>query len=85
MAKENIEDLSTKILRRRRRFVLGLNITFIVIMMFNLVLIGMSITDQERELQFIYFFPFLAYLGIILPMNMGVKKINGELAKRNKK
>ena len=83
MAKENIEDLSTKILRRRKRIVLVLTITFIVLMVINLVLIGTSIGNSDKDLQFTYFLPFFLFLGIILPMNLGVRKINEELAKRN--
>jgi len=83
MATERIEDLSTKILLRRKRIVLVLTVIFIVLMAVNLVFIGRSLTDEGRAFQFSYLLPFFIFLGIILPMNMGVKKINEELAKRN--
>ena len=83
MAKEKIEDLSTKILLRRKRIVLVLTIIFIVLMAVNLVFIGRSLTNEDRTFQFSFLLPFFLFIGIILPMNMGVKKINEELAKRN--
>ena len=83
MAKENIEDLSIKILKRRKRIVLVLTITFILIIAVNLVFIGASIGNEDRDLQFSYFIPMLFFVGIIIPMNLGVKKINKELIRRN--
>jgi len=83
MAKENIEELSIKILKRRKRIVLVLTITFIVIIAVNLVFIVASIGNEDRDLQFSYFIPMFLFVGIIIPMNMGVKKINKELARRN--
>ena len=83
MAKENIKDLSTKILRRRKRIVLVLTITFIVLMAVNLVYIGMTLTNKDDDFQFNYLMPFFLFVAIIVPMNIGVKKINDELAKRN--
>lgn len=85
MAKENIEELSIKILKRRKRIVLVLTITFIVIIAVNLVFIGASIGNEARDLQISYFIPMFLFIGIIIPMNLGVKKINEELARRNDK
>jgi uncharacterized membrane protein len=82
MATERIEDLSSKILLRRKKIVLVLTVIFIVLMAVNLVFIGRSLTDEGRAFQFSYLLPFFLFLGIILPMNFGVKKINEELAKR---
>ena len=85
MAEENLEELSVKILKRRKLIVLVLTITFILIIAVNLVFIGESIGNEDRDLKFSYFMPMLLFVGIIIPMNLGVKKINKELAKRNDK
>ena len=85
MVKERVEDLSTKILHRRKRIVLALTIIFIVLMAVNLVFIGKALTNEDRDFQFSYLLPFFLFLGIILPMNIGVKRINEELAKRKDK
>jgi len=85
MAKENIEDLSTKILLRRKKIVIGLTIIFIVVMVVNLVFIGASLTNKDKDLEFTYFLPFFLFIAIMIPMLMGVKKINQELKKREDK
>ena len=85
MATKKIEDLSTRILIRRKRFVLTLTIIFLVLMAVSLVLMGSSLTNEDRAFQFSYLLPFFLFLGIILPMNFGVKRINEELAKRKEK
>jgi hypothetical protein len=82
MAKEKIEDLSTKILLRRKRIVFVLTISFIILMIVNLVFIGMAVGNENREMDFTYFLPFFLFVGIILPMNLGVAKINKELIRR---
>ena len=85
MAKEKIEDLSTKILLKRKRIVIVLTIIFISLMAVNLVFIGMALVNENREIEFTYFLPFFLFVGIILPMNLGVTKINKELTRRKDK
>ena len=85
MAKEKIEDLSTKILLRRKRIVFVLTIIFISLMAVNLVFIGMALVNENREIAVTYFLPFFLFVGIILPMNLGVTKINKELTRRKDK
>ena len=85
MAKEKIEDLSSNILLRRKKIVMVLTIIFLLLMAVNLVFIGMALVDENREIEFTYFLPFFLFVGIILPMNIGVTKINKELARRKDK
>ena len=60
-------------------------IIFIVVMAINLVLIGASLTNKDKDLEFTYFLPFFLFIGVIIPMLMGVKKINQELKRREDK
>ncbi len=85
MAKEKIEDLSSNILLRRKKIVMVLTIIFLLLMAVNLVFIGMALVDENREIEFTYFLSFFLFVGIILPMNIGVTKINKELARRKDK
>ena len=81
MAKENIELLSTKKLVRRRNFVVFISGLSVGISLFSLGLLLYKYIYGETE-NVGNLIPGIALPLIVLPMYVGLKKINQELKKR---